>query len=164
MAAPVSAVARLRAGHDLREVGAANRAPASQKLLTRPMDINKEISFFDQFEKEHGDYDVLAEESYERILGALFRGMTVGPDKTCVDLGCGTGAFTRRLSKLELKLTGVDISPGSIERRKGDRRRTGVRRGRYLRLSAAVRLIRFRDDVRRPPSPDDASVESAEPA
>ena len=82
------------------------------------MDINKKISFFDQFEREHGDYDVLAEESYERILGALFRGMRLGPDKTCVDLGCGTGAFTRRLSKLELKLTGVDISPGSIERAK----------------------------------------------
>ena len=42
------------------------------------MDIDKEISFFDQFEREHGDYDVLAEESYERILDALFGGMRLG--------------------------------------------------------------------------------------
>jgi SAM-dependent methyltransferase len=80
------------------------------------MDINKEIAFFDQFEQEHGDYDVLAEESYERIISTLFRGMRLAPGMTCVDLGCGTGAFTRRLSKLGLRLTGVDISPRSIER------------------------------------------------
>ena len=62
------------------------------------MDIDKEIEFFDQFEPEHGDYDVLAEESYERIIRrALSRGFRIGPEKTCVDLGCGTGAFTRRL-------------------------------------------------------------------
>ena len=80
------------------------------------MDIDKEIDFFDQFEREHGDYDVLAEESYERIISTLFRGMRLEPGMTCVDLGCGTGAFTRRLSKLGLALTGVDISPRSIER------------------------------------------------
>ena len=80
------------------------------------MDINKEIDFFDHFEEEHGDYDVLAEESYERIISTLFQGIRLEPGMTCVDLGCGTGAFTRRLSRLGLRLTGVDISPRSIER------------------------------------------------
>jgi len=80
------------------------------------MDIDKEISFFDRFELEHGDYDVLAEESYERILKAMFSGVRLRPRMTCVDLGCGTGAFTRRLGKLDLELTGVDISPRSIDR------------------------------------------------
>ena len=61
------------------------------------MDIDKEVSFFDRFEAEHGDYDVLAEESYERILKAMFGGLKLRPGTTCVDLGCGTGAFTRRL-------------------------------------------------------------------
>jgi ubiquinone/menaquinone biosynthesis C-methylase UbiE len=82
------------------------------------MDIDKEISFFDRFELEHGDYDVLAEESYERILGAMFKGLRVRPGMTCLDLGCGTGAFTRRLRTLDLELTGVDISPRSIDRAK----------------------------------------------
>jgi SAM-dependent methyltransferase len=80
------------------------------------MDLEKEISFFDRFEFEHGDYDVLAEESYERILKAMFNGIRVGPGMTCADLGCGTGAFTRRLRKLDLEPTGVDISPRSIDR------------------------------------------------
>jgi SAM-dependent methyltransferase len=80
------------------------------------MDIDKEISFFDRFELEHGDYDVLAEKSYERILKAMFSGVRLRPRMTCVDLGCGTGAFTRRLGTLDLELTGVDISPRSIDR------------------------------------------------
>ena len=43
------------------------------------MDIEKEISFFDRFESEHGEYDVLAEESYDRILDALFPAIPLGP-------------------------------------------------------------------------------------
>jgi SAM-dependent methyltransferase len=85
-------------------------------MIIITMDLEKEISFFDRFELEHGDYDVLAEESYERILKTMFHGIRIGPGLTCVDLGCGTGAFTRRLRKLDLALTGVDISPRSIDR------------------------------------------------
>ena len=80
------------------------------------MDIDKEISFFDRFESEHGDYDVLAEESYRRIMTAMFAGLPLRPGMSCVDLGCGTGAFTRRLCALNLELTGVDISARSIDR------------------------------------------------
>lgn len=80
------------------------------------MDIEKEIRFFDRFESEHGEYDVLAESSYDRILDALAKTLRPRPGMTCVDLGCGTGAFTRRLRRFDLSLTGVDISPLSIER------------------------------------------------
>jgi SAM-dependent methyltransferase len=80
------------------------------------MTLEKEVSFFDAFEQEHGEYDVLAEVSYDRIIDAFFTGVPVVPGMTCVDLGCGTGAFTRRLCRLDLKLTGMDISPRSIDR------------------------------------------------
>jgi SAM-dependent methyltransferase len=80
------------------------------------MNIEKEIRFFDRFESEHGEYDVLAESSYDRILGRFERTLRPRPAMTCVDLGCGTGAFTRRLQRFKLTLTGVDISPLSIER------------------------------------------------
>jgi SAM-dependent methyltransferase len=80
------------------------------------MNIEKEIRFFDRFESEHGEYDVLAEGSYDRILGAFAATLRPRPGMTCVDLGCGTGAFTRRLQRFNLTLTGVDISPLSIER------------------------------------------------
>jgi SAM-dependent methyltransferase len=33
----------------------------------------------------------------------------------CIDLGCGTGAFTRRLRGLGLVLSGMDISPAAVE-------------------------------------------------
>ena len=80
------------------------------------MDIEKEIRFFDRFESEHGEYDVLAESSYDRILGTFAGALRPRPGMTCVDLGCGTGAFTRRLRRFNLIVTGVDISPLSIER------------------------------------------------
>ena len=80
------------------------------------MDVQKEIAFFDSFEADHGEYDVLAEESYQRILNVLRRELSPRPDMAVVDLGCGTGAFTRRLGGLGPAVTGVDISPRSIER------------------------------------------------
>jgi SAM-dependent methyltransferase len=82
------------------------------------MNIEEEIRFFDHFEGEHGEYDVLAEKSYQRILGVLAERMHPQPGMSCVDLGCGTGAFTRRLGQFRVVLTGVDISPRSIERAK----------------------------------------------
>ena len=54
---------------------------------------------------------MLAESSYDRILNVLAKALHPLPGMTCVDLGCGTGAFTRRLQRFNLALTGVDISP-----------------------------------------------------
>jgi SAM-dependent methyltransferase len=81
------------------------------------VNVEKERQFFDTFEAQHGDYDVLAEESYRRILAIVSRDTRSASSRTCVDLGCGTGAFSRRLSALAgLDVTGVDISPRSIQR------------------------------------------------
>jgi SAM-dependent methyltransferase len=77
------------------------------------MDLQKEIDFFDQFE---GEYDVLGEGAYRRLL-ALF-GELVRPrgGERCIDLGCGTGAFTKRLRSFGLELTGLDISPVNVQK------------------------------------------------
>lgn len=80
------------------------------------MDLQKEVAFFDQFEAEHGDYDVLSERAYDRLLREFQRWVKPSPGESCVDLGCGTGAFTRRLARFELNRSGVDISPRSINR------------------------------------------------
>ncbi len=82
------------------------------------MNLDKEREFFDAFEADHGDYDVLAEGAYQRILRVFVAGLGAGAVKTGVDLGCGTGAFTRRVRALGFDVTGVDISPRSIERAK----------------------------------------------
>lgn len=80
------------------------------------MNIDKEREFFDAFESDHGDYDVLADESYRRILSWLPGDAAARRGRTGVDLGCGTGAFTRRMSAAGLAMTGLDISPRSIQR------------------------------------------------
>jgi SAM-dependent methyltransferase len=79
---------------------------------------DREVEFFDRFEAEHGDYDVLTEAAYARILDVFAARLRPRAGQTCIDLGCGTGAFTRRLQRFALALTGVDISPRSIERAK----------------------------------------------
>jgi len=78
--------------------------------------MNKEIesAFFDAFESKYGDYDVLGEFAYRRLLGRFEKVIRPGRDERCIDLGCGTGAFTRRLNIFHLSLTGVDISPKCV--------------------------------------------------
>jgi SAM-dependent methyltransferase len=80
------------------------------------MDIQKEIEFFDKFEGEHGDYDVLDEGAYRRLLDMFEKMIEPRAGERCADLGCGTGAFTRRLKRFGLDLTGVDISPNQVAR------------------------------------------------
>lgn len=80
------------------------------------MDINKEIEFFDQAVAEHGDSEVLSERAYTRVTGLFKQWIAPKPGEVCLDLACGTGAFTRRLRQFDLRTTGVDISPASIDR------------------------------------------------
>src|SRR5258708_738683 len=77
-----------------------------------------EVEFFDRFAKEHGDYDVLSDGAYKRLIDLFTRRVRPGRGERCIDLGCGTGAFTKHLAHLGLDCTGMDISPASIERAK----------------------------------------------
>jgi SAM-dependent methyltransferase len=79
------------------------------------MDKQAEIAFFNQFGQNHGDYDVLGTLAYKRLSSQFARHIAPQMGEVCVDLGCGTGAFTRRLKPFGLKLTGIDISPKLIE-------------------------------------------------
>lgn len=80
------------------------------------MDVRKEIEFFDRFVEQHGDSDVLGDGAYRRLIGIFRERLAPKPGETCIDLACGTGAFTRRLRGLGLRLAGIDISPLSVAR------------------------------------------------
>jgi SAM-dependent methyltransferase len=79
------------------------------------MGLNREVEFFDDF-ADQADYDVLGDRGYERLLAVFNDATRPQRGERCVDLGCGTGAFTRRLRTFGLDLLGIDISPRSIER------------------------------------------------
>jgi SAM-dependent methyltransferase len=105
------------------------------------MDVRKETVFFDDFTAEHGEYDVLGEGAYRRLLSWFHRLVQPKPGEACIDLGCGTGAFTRRLRAFDLALYGMDISPRSVARANdqaagerylvGDIRSTGLPAGDF---------------------------------
>lgn len=81
------------------------------------MQIEKEVAFFDAFAESQGEYDVLGEPAYERLLDELARLANITSESVVVDLGCGSGAFTRRVAgRFECRLVGIDISPGLIAR------------------------------------------------
>jgi SAM-dependent methyltransferase len=113
----------------------------TDRFHERDVDSQREVEFFDRFVADHGDYDVLAEGAYARLREAFVRGVRPQAGERCIDLGCGTGAFTRRLRGLSLTLTGMDISPASVERARaiapdiefvvGDITATGHPAGRY---------------------------------
>lgn len=80
------------------------------------MDLRRKVEFFDRFESSETGYDALGETAYRRLLHRFEEAIHPRPSERCVDLGCGTGAFTRRLSHYGLRLVGMDISAGSIRR------------------------------------------------
>lgn len=84
------------------------------------MDSRIEAEFFDEFTAAHHEYDVLGGHAYGRLLREFERRVGPRPGERCVDLGCGTGAFTRRLRRFELTLIGLDISARSIARATAD--------------------------------------------
>jgi SAM-dependent methyltransferase len=74
----------------------------------------QEVAFFDDFVAKHGDYDVLSEVAYRRLERVFERGVRPRAGERCIDLGCGTGAFTRRLTRFGVRAEGMDISPAAV--------------------------------------------------
>jgi SAM-dependent methyltransferase len=81
-----------------------------------------EVAFFDAFARS-GDYEVLSEPGYERVLSVFDvylkrHGLDRRNGVKAIDLGCGTGAVSGRVHARwpGIELHGMDISPVSIER------------------------------------------------
>ncbi len=79
------------------------------------MQIEKESAFFDEYIREEGEYDVFDEGAYKRLIGLIKKRLNPLPGKKWLDMGCGTGAFTTRLSKFGGLILGVDVSEESIK-------------------------------------------------
>ncbi len=78
-----------------------------------------EIEFFDKFVNENEEYIGLSENSYDRLLFELSTSIKASRKKfKILDLGCGTGSFTKKLTSLGSEIYGCDISPKSITRAK----------------------------------------------
>lgn len=80
------------------------------------MKLDHEAEFFDRFQIAHHEYDVLGQRAYERLLREFAQQIHPVSGEDCVDMGCGTGAFTRRLGTFSLRLLGIDVSHRSIAR------------------------------------------------
>jgi SAM-dependent methyltransferase len=86
-------------------------APQSTSTSQR---VESEVQFFDRYVADRGDYDVLGDGAYRRLVAVFNERVRPRPGERCIDLGCGTGAFTRRLRHLGLTLEGMDIAPAAV--------------------------------------------------
>ena len=79
-------------------------------------DKKNEILFFDQIAEEKKEYIALSTKSYDRLFAELskYLGQTKQKIKV-IDLGCGTGSLTKKLSVLDSEVYGCDISSKCIE-------------------------------------------------
>src|SRR2546422_791786 len=93
------------ARHDVAPQAGKHGGVAISILEVTSMNKKIESSFFDEFESKYGDYDVLGELAYSRLLKKFQETIAPRAGERCIDLGCGTGAFTRRLNKFGLQLT-----------------------------------------------------------
>jgi len=80
-------------------------------------DKKKEIDFFDKFIQEKNEYAVFSTKGYDKLLFELTKSLKFKNNKIkIIDLGCGTGTFTKKMSSLSSEIYGCDISPKSIEK------------------------------------------------
>ena len=75
----------------------------------------REIDFFNQYASAEGDYDVFTDRSNLKIVRSSVDFGGLRPPGRMVDLGCGTGVFTKILFDLGFQTEGLDISDGLIE-------------------------------------------------
>ena len=68
----------------------------------------EEKEFFDQV--KDGSYDVFTEGSYRRLLKFFDHLIIEERDQVMLDLGCGSGAFSRFLKELRIPMIGIDLS------------------------------------------------------
>lgn len=72
-----------------------------------------EREFFDRYAGQRR-YEVLGEKGHQRLLSKFESLVQPRKGEELIELGCGAGAFTQRLTKLNLDITGMDISFKSI--------------------------------------------------
>jgi len=88
--------------------------------MTNPQDASKEIAFFNRF-AEKSEYDSLTPYGYKSIMSAFRHYLKGRCANICcaVDLGCGSGSFTRRfLVGKSTQAIGVDIALDAVRRAK----------------------------------------------
>ena len=79
----------------------------------------KEIIFFDKLAEEKHEFSSLSEKCFERLFSELSKSLIKKPKNIkLLELGCGTGNFTKKLSLLSDQIYGCDISPKSIDKAK----------------------------------------------
>ncbi len=105
---------------------------------------SEEKEFFDRF-AESQQYDVLTSFGYNSIISGFrkFIKNRIPKEFKAIDLGCGTGAFTRQFSHTgDMKLFGLDISLNAI--RLANQKMDKNRRIRYL--AGDMENICFKDE------------------
>jgi ubiquinone/menaquinone biosynthesis C-methylase UbiE len=81
-----------------------------KKRADQKTHIKQESAFFNHISGK-GDYDALTENGYNKIMSFV---RPAKEDNLILDIGCGTGAFSRRLCRYG-KVIGMDVSSGMVK-------------------------------------------------
>lgn len=101
----------------------------------------EEKEFFDRWAKSR-EYDVFTSSGYRAIIREFLNLIGNRLSKGCraIDLGCGTGAFTKRIFlNAEAELYGLDISTKAIQL-------ASSRKEKIIYLVGDVENLEFEDD------------------
>jgi ubiquinone/menaquinone biosynthesis C-methylase UbiE len=77
--------------------------------------LSAEKEFFDEL-ASRGEYDVLHEDGYRRILDRFDKLCPPLKDEQLLEIGCGTGAVTARIKAARTNIIGLDVSTVSLKR------------------------------------------------
>ena len=67
------------------------------------------------FDSVAGLYDATRQSYPAEIVGAILNTAAIGPGAAVLEIGCGTGQFTRQLAGRGLHVTAIDIGPAMVD-------------------------------------------------
>ncbi|QDR79063.1 SAM-dependent methyltransferase [Sporomusa termitida] len=99
---------------------------ANKKAGRRPPDPKLWQEYWNSFSSRYAEHNETSKTVHQDIIARLVAHGTIKPGDTLLDIGCGPGTYALPLAAYDVKVTGLDTSPGMLAALSGQAGKAGL--------------------------------------